>query len=67
MTIEVKSFSKLCADMNVEQQSLLFYCLSRRLSFGKSFEQVYQLVDELPAFLQQENNNLADCLDENKF
>ena len=44
-----------------------FFCLSRWLSLRKSFEQVYELVDELQAFLQQENNHLADCLAENKF
>ena len=53
--------------MNAEHESLLFYCPSRRLSLGKSLERVYKLVDELQAFLQQENNNLADCLSENKF
>ena len=46
-------FQKLCAQMNTEHQSLLFYCSSRCLSLGKSFERVYQLVDELQTFLQQ--------------
>ena len=34
---------------------------------GKTFERVYELVDELQAFLQQNSNNLADCLAENNF
>ena len=53
--------------MNAEHRNLLFYCSTRWLSFGKSFERVYELVDNLQAFLQQEDNNLADCLAENKF
>ena len=53
-------FQKLCPEMNAEHRSLLFYCWSRWLSLGKSFERVYKLVDELQACLQQENNNLAD-------
>ena len=53
--------------MNAEHRSSLFYCLSRWLSFGNSFERVYELVDELQAFLQQKNNNLVDCLAENGF
>ena len=58
-------FQELCAEMNAEHGSLLFYCLSRWLSLGKSFEQVYELVNK-KRFLQQNNNNLADCLVENK-
>ena len=60
-------FQKLCAEMNAEHRSLLFYCSSRRLLLGKSFERVYELVDELQAFLQRKKKNLADCLAENKF
>ena len=53
-------FEKLCAEMNAEHRSLLFYCSSRWLSLGKSFKRVYELLDELYAFLQQEKNQLAD-------
>ena len=60
-------FEKLCAEMNAEHRSLLFYCSSRWLSLGKSFERVYELLDELHAFLQQEKNQLADYLAENEF
>ena len=60
-------FEKLCAEMNAEHRSLLFYCSSRWLSLGKSFEQVYELLDELHTFLQQEKNQLADYLAENEF
>ena len=66
-SLKSKVFQKLCAEMNAEHRSLLFYCSSRWLLLGKSFERVYELMDELPAFLQQQNNNLADCLAENKF
>ena len=34
---------------------------------GKSFERVYELLDELRAFLQQEKNQLADYLSETEF
>ena len=60
-------FEKLCAEMNAEHRSLLFYCSSRWLSLRKSFERVYELRDELHAFLQQEKNQLADYLSENEF
>ena len=60
-------FEKLCAEMNAEHRSLLFYCSSRWLSLGKSFERVYGLLDELRAFLQQEKNQLADYLSETEF
>ena len=60
-------FEKLCAEMNAEHRSLLFYCSSRWLLLGKSFERVYELLDELHAFLQQEKNQLADYLAENEF
>ena len=53
--------------MNAEHRSLLFYCSSRWLSLGKSFELVYGLLDELRAFLQQEKNQLADYLSETEF
>ena len=53
--------------MNAEHRSLLFYCSSRWLSLGKSFERVYELLDKLHAFLQQEKNQLADYLAENEF
>ena len=43
-------FQELCAEMNAEHGSLLFYCLSRWLSLGKSIEQVYKLVNKLQAF-----------------
>ena len=43
-------FQELCAEMNAEHGSLLFYCSSRWLSLGKSFKQVYELVNELQAF-----------------
>ena len=43
-------FQELCAEMNAEHGSLLFYCSSRWLSLGKSFEQVYKLVNKLQAF-----------------
>ena len=46
-------FQELCAEMNAEHGSLLFYCSSRWLSLGKSFERAYKLVDELQVFLQQ--------------
>ena len=46
---------------------MLFYYFSRWLSLGKFFERVYELVDELQAFLPQEYNDLADCLAENAF
>ena len=49
------------------QSSLLFYYFSRWLSLRKFFERVYELVDELQAFLPQEYNDLADCLAENTF
>ena len=60
-------FEKLCAEMNAKHRSLLFYYSSRWLSLGKSFERVYELLDELHAFLQQEKNQLADYLAENEF
>ena len=61
-------FQELCAEMNAEHGNLLFYCSSRWLSLEKSFERVYELVNELQAFfLQQNSNNLADCQAENKF
>ena len=62
-----KVFKKLCAEMSAEHRSLLFYCSSRWLSLGKSFERVYELLDEIHAFLQQEKNQLADYLAENEF
>ena len=31
-------FEKICAEMNAEHRSLLFYCSSRWLSLGKSFK-----------------------------
>ena len=65
--LKSRVFEKLCAEMNAEHRSLLFNCSSRWLSLGKSFERVYELVDELQAFLQQENNQLADCLAQNEF
>ena len=43
-------FQELCVEMNAEHRSLLFYCLFRWLSLGKSFERVYELVNELQAF-----------------
>ena len=43
-------FQNLCAEMNAEHGSLLFYCSSRWLSLEKCFEQVYKLVNELQAF-----------------
>ena len=43
-------FQELCAEMNAEHGNLLLYCSSRWLSLGKSFEQVYKLVNELQAF-----------------
>ena len=60
-------FEKLCAEINAENRSLLFYCSSRWLSLGKSFERVYELLDKLHAFLQQEKNQLANYLAENEF
>ena len=60
-------FEKLCAEMNAEHRSLLFYCSSRWLLLEKSFERVYKLLDEFHAFLQQEKNQLADYLAENEF
>ena len=45
-------FQKLCAEMNAEHRSLLFYCSSRWLLPGKSFERIYEVVDELQTFLQ---------------
>ena len=60
-------FQRLCADTNAEHRRLLFYCSSRWLSLGKSFERVYELVDELEDFLLQENNDLAAYLSENEF
>ena len=65
--LKSRIFEKLCADMNAEHRSLLFYCSSRWLSLGKSFERVYGLLDELRAFLQQEKNQLADYLSETEF
>ena len=59
-------FQTLCAEINAEHRSLLFYCSSKWHLLGESFEH-YELVDELQAFWQQENNNLVDCLAENKF
>ena len=43
---------------------LLFFQVA---SLGKFFERVYELVDELQAFLPQKYNDLADCLAENAF
>ena len=60
--IKSRMFEKLCAEMNAENRSLLFYCSSRWLSLGKSFERVYGLLDELRAFLQQEKNQLEVSL-----
>ena len=51
-------FQRLCADTNAEHRSLLFYCSSRWLSLGKSFERGYVLVHELKVFLSHENNDL---------
>ena len=66
--LKSRMFEKLCAEMNAEHRSLLFYCSSRWLSLGKSFERVYGLLDdELRAFLQQEKNQLADYLSETDF
>ena len=65
--LKSKVFEKLCAEMNAEHQSLLFYCSSRGLSLGKSFKRVHELLNELDAFLQKQKNQLADCLAENKF
>ena len=53
--------------MKTEHQICCFYCLSRWLLLRKSFERVYKVVDKLQDFLQQENNNLADCLAKNAF
>ena len=38
--LKSRMFEKLCAEMNAEHRSLLFYCSSRWLSLGKSFERV---------------------------
>ena len=65
--LKSKVFEKLCAEMNAEYRSLLFYCSSRCLSLVKSFKRVHELLDELHAFLQKQKNQLADCLAENEF
>ena len=45
--LKSRVFEKLCAEINAEHRTLLFYCSPRWLLFGKSFERVYKLVDEL--------------------
>ena len=65
--LKSRMFEKLCAEMNAEHRRLLFYCSSRWLSLGKSFERVYGLLNELRAILQQEKNQLADYLSETEF
>ena len=66
-SLKSKVFVKLCAKMNAEYRSLLFYCSSRWLSLENSFQRVYLLVKKLHVFLQKEKNQVANCPNENKF
>lgn len=53
--------------MNAKHRSLLFYCSIEVAFAWKILRTLYELVNELQAFLQQENNPLADCLAQNDF
>ncbi|CAG9823759.1 unnamed protein product [Phaedon cochleariae] len=57
-------FKELCEDMNSDHETLLFYTAVRWLSKGNVSERVFELKDELKAFLgMQEKSDFMEHLD----
>lgn len=50
----------MCDDMGADHSALLFYCESRWLSRGKVIQRVFELRQEIYAFLKEENHKDAE-------
>ncbi|CAG9821260.1 unnamed protein product [Phaedon cochleariae] len=52
--LNTRLFKELCKDMNSDHETLLFYIAVRWLSKGNVIERVFELKDELKAFLEMQ-------------
>lgn len=65
--LNTRLFKQLCSDMNSEHETLLFHTEVRWLSKGNMLSRLYELREEVQAFLTDKNKELLDQFCESKF
>jgi zinc finger BED domain-containing protein 5/7/8/9 len=66
-SLRARLFTKLCEDMEAEYTSLLYYCEVRWLSRAKTLKRVFDLREEIFAFLRDHNRDESIIFSERNF
>ncbi|KAI4816686.1 hypothetical protein KUCAC02_009002 [Chaenocephalus aceratus] len=65
--LQSRLFRELCKEMGAEHEHLLFHCEVRWLSKGKVLQRVWELREQVMAYLKNENANLVKHFEDKRW